>query len=141
MAAKSDKKGSAPKKNGLQKDGETNKKLTNSENQDKEEDNIDFENDVKSAKAPKKSTSAIKESDEKDIDFDEDETGADDAKEVEDDWDPDFDEFDLPKSSKKILPGKKSVKESEDEFKVDEEFEDFFNSSPKKKYDDEDEDY
>ena len=140
MAAKSGKKNSAPKKNGLQKDDETNKKQADSENQDKE-DTIDFDGDEKVSKSIKKSGSATKESDDNDVDFDEEEISAEDSKEVEDDWDPDFDEFDLPKSSKKILPGKKTAKESEDEFKVDEEFEDFFNSSPKKKYDDDDEDY
>ena len=140
MATKSDKKNSVPKKKGLQKDGETNKKLTRSEKQDKE-DSVDFEDDKKPAKSSKKSASAIKENDDNDVDFEEEENAAEDSKKVEDDWDPDFDEFDLPKSSKKILPGKKSAKESEDEFKVDEEFEDFFNSSPKKKYDDDDDDY
>lgn len=140
MASKSGNKNSAYKKNGLQKDSETNKQLTDSENQDKK-DNLNFDDNEKVSKPLKKTGSVVKENDENEIEFEEEESSVDDSKEVEDDWDPDFDEFDLPKSSKKILPGKKSVKESEDEFKVDEEFEDFFNSSPKKKYDDDDEDY
>ena len=45
-------------------------------------------------------------------------------------WDPDFDEFDIPKSKAKKSTGKKGVEE-EDDFKVDDEFKDMdlFNES------------
>jgi hypothetical protein len=73
-------------------------------------------------------------------------TDFDDAeKEVEDeDWDPDFDEFDLPKGgSVKKAVGKKSSKDEDedDDFKIDDEFKDMFSKS-KKGYDgDDDDDY
>ena len=41
----------------------------------------------------------------------------------DDNWDPDFEEFDLPKSKGKKTPAKKSVKD-DDDFKVDDDFKD-----------------
>ncbi|MDB5193184.1 MAG: hypothetical protein JWQ96_2747 [Segetibacter sp.] len=69
----------------------------------------------------------------------------DDAEKVEEDedWDPDFDEFDLPKGgSVKKAVGKKASKDEDedDDFKIDDEFKDMF-SKPKRGYDDEDDDY
>ena len=61
--------------------------------------------------------------------------------EEDEDWDPDFNEFDLPKSSKKSSLGKSS-KNSDDDYKMDDEFRDLFGSgSSSKKYSDDDDDY
>ena len=55
----------------------------------------------------------------------------------EEDWDPDFEEFDVPKSKgKKAVTGGKKVLEEDDEFKIDEEFKDLLND---KDFDDDDE--
>ena len=43
--------------------------------------------------------------------------------EDDDSWDPDFEEFDLPKSGAKKTPGKKSS--DEDDLKIDEDFKEF----------------
>jgi DNA-directed RNA polymerase subunit delta len=65
--------------------------------------------------------------------------------EEEDSWDPDFDEFDIPKSKGKkatgtgAAAGGKKAAEEEDEFKVDDEFKDMFNDSDD--FNDEDDDY
>ena len=60
--------------------------------------------------------------------------------EEEEEWDPDFEEFDLPKSKGKKaggVAGKKAADEEED-FKIDDEFKDLFND--KGGYDDDEED-
>ena len=45
--------------------------------------------------------------------------------EEEDDWDPDFDEFDVPKSkAKKTGAAKKPGKGDDDDFKLDDDFKD-----------------
>ena len=41
-----------------------------------------------------------------------------------DDWDPDFDEFDVPKSAAKKSVGKKGGKDEDDDFKIDDDFKD-----------------
>lgn len=57
--------------------------------------------------------------------------------EVEEEWDPDFDEFDLPKSKVKKSTGKKA--EEEDDFKFeDDEFKDLFDE---KGFDEDEEDF
>ena len=60
--------------------------------------------------------------------------------EEDEDWDPDFDEFDIPKSKGKKGPatGKKAADE-DDDFKMDDEFKDMFNDS--NDFDEEDDDY
>lgn len=140
MTAKSDKGNASFKKSGTQKDvGAT--KPTAKPKKKAEEDDIDFEDDERVTKAGKKSPSVTgKDNDDNEIDNIEAEGSISTGEEDEENWDPDFDEFDLPKSSKKVPLGKKSAKDNEDEFKVDEEFEDFFNSRSSKKYN-EDDDY
>jgi len=135
MAVKSNKGDSSLKKNNPPKSVEVTKSSAKIKKQ-AEEDSIDFEDDEKTTKAGKKTPSVISG-------YDAEEEGISTKKceEDEEDWDPDFDEFDLPKSSKKVSFGKKEAKDNEDEFKVDEEFEDYFNNSTKKKYNDADEDY
>lgn len=42
----------------------------------------------------------------------------------DDEWDPDFAEFDIPKSKGKKAPGKKGAKEEDDDLKMDDDFKD-----------------
>jgi len=88
---------------------------------------------------PKKSAKSSKSNDDDD---DMDESDDDWNKEEDDDaWDPDFEEFDLPKSKGKKAPGKKSAAVDEDEdFKIDDEFKDIFNDGDAG-FDDEDDDF
>ena len=71
----------------------------------------------------------------------EEETDDHEKKSEEDDWDPDFDEFDLPKSTKKIGGGKKAKDEEEDDFKVDDDFKDQFGGESSRGFNDSDDDY
>ncbi len=76
-------------------------------------------------------------------DEDEVEDEEDDLKEGDDEddtWDPDFEEFDLPKSKKG--GGKKDADEEED-FKIEEdpEFKDLFSGGKGNNFDDEDDDF
>jgi hypothetical protein len=74
----------------------------------------------KSSKADPK-TSKKKGLDEED-DLDEEEVNDDWGKEEEDtNWDPDFEEFDMPKKASK-KPGKFKVAEEEDDFSLNEDF-------------------
>ena len=65
----------------------------------------------------------------------------------EDSWDPDFDEFDIPKSKTKSggTAGKKpgGKKATDDDFKMDDDFKEFglFNDKSSHPDDDEDDDY
>ena len=71
-----------------------------------------------------------------------DEKDDDWGKEEEDDnWDPDFEEFDLPKSKgKKAVGGGKKAADEEEDFKVeDDEFKDLFNDDAG--FDDEEDDF
>jgi hypothetical protein len=90
-----------------------------------------------------KSRPAKKEEVEEDADDDEVADDLDDSEEEDDSWDPDFEEFDLPKSKKG--GGKKEADEEED-FKIEEdpEFKDLFGGSGRKgssDFDDEDDDF
>ena len=65
--------------------------------------------------------------------------------EEDDDWDPDFDEFDIPKSKgakKSPAAGKKKADE-DDDFKLDEDFKEFdlFNDKDSGFDDDDDDDF
>jgi DNA-directed RNA polymerase subunit delta len=64
--------------------------------------------------------------------------------EEEEEWDPDFEEFDVPKSKGKKatggVAGKKGAEEEED-FKVDDEFKDMFDDGGDGFDDDEGDDY
>ena len=62
---------------------------------------------------------------------DEDEVDDWEKVEEEEEWDPDFEEFDCPNQKEKKptgVAGKKGAEE-EDDFKVDDEFKDMFNDS------------
>ena len=137
MATKPDKENSSSKKNVLKKGVGIKKSASKTKKQVDEED-IDFEDGKKAMKSSKKSEGLISRKDDDEEDIEEENDNLKQGEEDED-WDPDFNEFDLPKSSKKTLVTRKSVKEDDDEFKVDEEFKDLFGSkSSSKKYNDDD---
>lgn len=96
------------------------------------DDDDDFEDDdvkVSSSKKAGKVTTAKKgKEDDEDEDVGEDTVDDWDKVEEEEEWDPDFEEFDVPKSKGKKSSGvaaKKGIVEDED-FKVDDEFKDLF---------------
>jgi len=101
------------------------------------DDDEDFEDEPKA-----KASSRKKEDDDDD---DDDVEVEDDWEKVEEEenWDPDFDEFDIPKSKSKKGPAtpKKSGRGGEDDLGMDDEFKDMdlFNDSGG--YDDEEDDY
>lgn len=136
MAVKLNKENASLKKTGPQKNAGKPAKIK----KQGEEDSIDFEDDENTTKAGKKSTQVTGKGD-GDTEDEGDDISSKKGEEDDENWDPDFDEFDLPKSSKKVSFGKKETKDNEDEFKVDEEFQDYFNSPSKKKYNDSDDDY
>ncbi|MFN2441002.1 MAG: hypothetical protein ABR503_17505, partial [Chitinophagaceae bacterium] len=76
--------------------------------------------------------------DEADDDDDVEEKPDDWEKPEEDDWDPDFEEFDLPKS-KKAKSGKAGIEE-DPKIEEDDEFKDLFNENDGG-FDDEEEDF
>jgi DNA-directed RNA polymerase subunit delta len=97
----------------------------------KEEDDEDLDDeDV----APKKSSKKASDDD------DDEDDDVDGAEEDDDEWDPDFEEFDLPKSSKS--KGGAKVEEEED-FKVEdtEDFKDLDLFNDSESFDDEDDDF
>ncbi len=134
---KTSKKDASPKLSEVKKSSAKPKKTL-------EEDDLDVEEDETKLKAGKRSLSAKSKSDDADEaqdDFNDIEDEDNRKKGDEDeDWDPDFDEFDLPKSSKKIAPVKKS-KDNEDDYKIDDEFKDLFGSKSSSKKYNEDDDY
>lgn len=95
--------------------------------------------DVFTALAKGRSAKKAEEVEEDEDDEDLDEDGDDLDGEEDDAWDPDFEEFDLPKSKKG--GGKKDADEDED-FKIEEdpEFKDLF-SGGGNGFDDEDDDF
>jgi sodium/potassium-transporting ATPase subunit alpha len=88
-----------------------------------------------SKKTSKVSGSEGDDDNEEDVELDDE---ADGWNKADEDWDPDFAEFDLPKSktAKKSPGGKKGAKD-DDDFKIDDEFKDLFGgSSPRQDNDD-----
>ena len=103
-----------------------------------EEDDFDFnEEDMETLKSSKKST--FPKSTKKITDDDEEDEVEDDwtkVDEVDSSWDPDFEEFDIPKSKNKNkaggLPKKRKRREEEDDdydFSMDDDFKDLNNDS------------
>ena len=110
-----------------------------------EDDDLDDELDLESPKAKsskgKSPAAKSKKDDDDDEEGDDDVTDDWDKVEEEEEWDPDFEEFDLPKSKGKKSPGKKSAAVDEDEdFKMDDEFKDIFSDNDAG-FDDEDDDF
>jgi stringent starvation protein B len=89
----------------------------------------------------KKEEDEVEEDDDDADAADDDEDDWDDEDEDDDEWDPDFDEFDLPKSSKK--GSRKGDDEEEEDLKIDEdltEFDDLFGDGGDD-FDDDDDDF
>jgi nucleolin len=115
------------------------KKAEESDAQDVDFNNDDIDIEEASLAKPGAKLAGAKKATTTDPDDEDDDDGAEEedekdewekGDEEEDSWDPDFDEFDLPKSSaKKTARGKKDDGEEEDDFKLDEgmdEFDDLF---------------
>lgn len=98
---------------GETKSDKTKKAEVKPKNSD-EDDDMYLDNE----KPTKKSISSKSDDEDDDLDVQDDWEKPED----DDNWDPDFEEFDVPKSKVKKTPGKKSS--DEDEFSVDDEFKD-----------------
>lgn len=143
--AKSEKPKKAPVKK--TEDPEESSKKTSSRAKKQEEDEDDDDLDETEEVAPKKGRKAGASSkagkngeDEDDDDAAEDEPDEWEKPEVEEEWDPDFDEFDIPKSTGKKSTGTKKAAGEEEDFAIDDEFKDlgFFDDASGGFDDDED---
>lgn len=122
---------------------EANKKVSTKpakQLEEDDEDEVDDEETTKAAKVGKASSKKGKEDDDEEEDAEE---AVDDwdKPEEEESWDPDFEEFDLPKSKvKKATGGAGKKGKEEEDLGVDEEFKDMdlFNDSG---FDDEEDDF
>ena len=149
MASKSDKeKKPSGKANSESGKDSSKKESPKPKKQMEEDDEDDIMDDEEMETSSSKKKPAISSKKGKGEDDDSDDDGEDvvddwDKVEEEEEWDPDFEEFDLPKSKGKKAAGtgggKKGLEE-EDEFKLDDEFKDMglFNES---NYDDEEDDF
>src|SRR5579871_1201159 len=131
MASKSDKDKKNIKKSAPQSPKENSGKSTAKSKKQVDDDDEDEDDDLSVAKTSSKKTAAPsskskKEEDEED-DFDGEEDEVDEWDKVEEEeWDPDFDEFDVPKSKAKkgsTSPAKKTGKGGDD-LEFDEDFKD-----------------
>ncbi len=149
MAPKSDKENKDPKKSGPASSKPVAKPSSKKakEEDDDDEDDEEMDSPKSTAKKGPKATASKtkKKSDEEDDDEEvegEDEVDEWDKVEEDEEWDPDFDEFDVPKSkTKKAAPGgKKPAKADDDELGLDDEFKnmDLFNDNG---FDEEEEDF
>lgn len=141
MAAKSGKEPKFLKKESTENNSE-NKKPSAKLKKQLGEDDDPGEDEVESVSKKNTKTSKSKGVDDNGdrVDF-EDEADDWNKADEDEDWDPDFAEFDLPKSktTKKVPGVKKGVKDDDDDdFKIDDEFKDMFGSSSKRRYDDDD---
>jgi DNA-directed RNA polymerase subunit delta len=149
MASKSDKETKDSKKSvpasSKENSGKTSPKSKKQVEDDEDTDDENFETPKPTAKKGAKPASKSKKEDE-DVDDDDDvieEVDEWEKVEEEEEWDPDFDEFDIPKSKiKKSSTTKKGDKggTEEDELGLDEEFKDLdlFNEGG---FDEEEEDF
>jgi hypothetical protein len=128
MTSKSDKGKKSLGKTKTESHEPEKKSSTKSKKQFEEDDDEDLDEDdnveTPAAKKGKTASSKKNASDEDDDDDGgEDEVDDWDKVEEEESWDPDFEEFDIPKSKAKKTAGKKGEEEEED-FKLDDEFKD-----------------
>src|SRR5687767_8302449 len=140
-------KGKKPGDNHTPSSGNEEKKASPKSKKQEELDDDDDELvdgeevEVKASKKGGKTAGAKKASDDDDEEDGVDEPDDWEKPEEEEEWDPDFDEFDIPasKGKKSGVVGKKG-KEEEDDFKVDDEFKEMglYNDSYE---DDEEDDY
>jgi DNA-directed RNA polymerase subunit delta len=135
-----EKTNSAPGKHPADKNNSKPKKVEEA-NEDDElfEEEVDKKPAAKSIKGAVAGAVAKKSTDEEEDDEVDDGPDEWEKPEEEEEWDPDFEEFDVPQSKgRKSSSGKKGEIE-EDDFKIDDEFKDLFND--KDFDDDEEEDY
>ena len=151
MASKFDKEKSTGGKSASKSLKDTPKKTSSKSKkqmEDGENDEEDEDDKIEDVDTPKVNAKNATKSSKKSSSDDDDEDEGDDVDEVdewekpeeEDTWDPDFEEFDLPKSkAKKTTGGAKKGKE-EDDLGVDDEFKDMdlFND---RGFDDDEEDF
>jgi hypothetical protein len=141
MAPKSDKEGKGSKKSAPQPKETPEKpspKAKKPDDDDDDDDDVEDDDAPKASKKPaSKAASKVKKDDDDDDEEDlaEDEVDEWEKVEEEEEWDPDFDEFDIPKSKTKKSTGgntsKKATKGEEDDLGLDDEFKDMdlFNDS------------
>ena len=131
MAAKSEKNTGG--KSNPKPSKETPKKTSSKskkELEENDEDDEELDDDTVSPKGGLKNSAKTsgkkgKDEDDEDDDADDVEVVDDwDKPEEEEEWDPDFEEFDLPKSKVKKTGGVKKGKGDDDELGIDEEFKD-----------------
>lgn len=121
-------------------DKKTSSKSKKQMEEEDDDDELGDDEEMKtksSVKKAGKATSSKKDEDDDDESDVEEEKDDWEKPEVEEEWDPDFDEFDVPKSKAKKVPGGKKATEEED-LKIDDEFKEMglFDES----FDDEEED-
>ena len=148
MATKSDKEKKATGKI-ISDSNKTSAKKESSKPAKREEDDDDDLDDESEETSPKQKSgkASVSSKKNKEEDDDDDDDVADDKQDdwekgdEGEEWDPDFAEFDVPKSKgkKAATPAKKGAVEEEDDFKVDDEFKDMFNDSDD--FSEEDDDY
>lgn len=132
MAAKSEKNtgGKSTPKPSKETPKKTSSK-SKKELEDNDEDDEDLDDDTVSPKSGVKNAAKTSGKKGKGEDDDDDDDADDvdvvddwDKPEEEEEWDPDFEEFDLPKSKVKKTGGVKKGKGDDDELGIDEEFKD-----------------
>ena len=136
MAAKSNKQ-TKPTNGKIDPPGEKSEKPSpkskkQMEDDEDDEDLEDEELDLKPSKKPARASAkkAADEDDDDDLEADDEADDWEKGEVEEEEWDPDFDEFDIPKSTGKKIGGKKGADEDED-FKLDDDMKEFdlFNDS------------
>jgi len=144
MTSKPDKEKKSTGKTNNPSRKDADKKISpKSKKQEEDDDALEEEEEVETTPSSKKggkAASASKKSKSNDDDGDEDPIDEWDKVEEDEEWDPDFEEFDLPKSKVKKSSGGKKGAEEEEEFKIDDEFKDLglFNEGD---FEEEDEDF
>jgi len=133
-------KKSAPEKNADPKKAPASSEVDG----DEEDDDLDEEEATAKPAVKAKAGGKKKKTEDDEEDEDDADTEVDDEWEKpadEDNWDPDFEEFDVPKSKTKKTPGKKSGEE--DDLKIDDDFKEFglFNDADGGNDFDEDDDF
>ena len=130
-----------PDKESSKKESPKSKKQEEIDDDDDDELNDDAEISTPAKKGSKASASSKKGKDDDDDTEVEEKVDEWEKVEEEENWDPDFEEFDIPKSKGKKSAGiaGKKVVEEEDDFKVDDEFKDLFDGGDD--FDSEEDDY
>ncbi len=150
MTSKSDKEKKSAGKTTIPSGKDAEKKISpkSRKQEEEEDDDLEEEDEMEISSTSKKGGKAVPSSKKsKSGDDDDDDAGGEDPvddwdKVEEDEWDPDFEEFDMPKSKgkKSSSTGTKKGAGEEEDFKFDDEFKDMglFNES---NFDEEEDDF